>query len=78
VEPLPDLNALSDNELKELIEELEREEDEISYQRRLLHGRLDILRAERTARLKKGGGAHVDVDKLSDILAKKVPPPEAE
>jgi aryl carrier-like protein len=77
VEPLPDLNALSDNELKELIEELERDEDEISYQRRLLHGRLDILRAERTARLKKGG-AHVDVDKLSDILAKKVPPPEAE
>ena len=77
MEPLPDLNALSDNELKELIEELEREEDEISYQRRLLHGRLDILRAERTARLKQGGG-HVDVEKLTDILAKKVPPPEAE
>ena len=77
MEPLPDLNALSDEELKELIEELEREEDEISYQRRLLHGRLDILRAERTARLKQSG-AHVDVEKLTDILAKKVPPPEAE
>jgi hypothetical protein len=39
--------------------------------------RLDILRAERTARLKQGGG-HVDVEKLTDILAKKVPPPDAE
>jgi hypothetical protein len=77
VEPLPDLKSLSDDELKELVERLEREEDEISYQRRLLHGRLDILRAERTARLKQGG-AHVDVEKLTDILAKKVPPPEGE
>jgi hypothetical protein len=77
VEPLPDLKLLSDDQLKELVERLEREEDEISYQRRLLHGRLDILRAERTARLKQGG-AHVDVEKLTDILAKKVPPPEGE
>ena len=75
MELLPDLKALSDDELKDLVERLEREEDEISYQRRLLHGRLDILRAERTARLKQGG-AHVDVEKLSDILAKKVPPPD--
>jgi hypothetical protein len=77
VEPLPDLKTLSDDQLKELVERLEREEDEISYQRRLLHGRLDILRAERTARLKQGG-AHVDVDKLTDILSKKVPPPDAD
>ena len=76
MEPLPDLKELSDDQLKQLIERLEREEDEISYQRRLLHGRLDILRAERTARLKQGG-AHIDVDKLSDILAKKVTPPDA-
>jgi len=77
VEPLPDLKELSDDQLKELIERLEREEDEISYQRRLLHGRLDILRAERTARLKQSG-AHVDVEKLTDILAKKVPPSDAD
>jgi aryl carrier-like protein len=77
VEPLPDLEKLTDDELKRLIDELEREEDEISYQRRLLHGRLDILRAERTSRM-KGKGAHVDVDKLADVLARKVPPPDEE
>ena len=76
-ETFPDVSSMSDKDLKELIDELTDDERELSYQRRLLHGRLDILRAERTARLKKGG-AHVDVDKLSDILAKKVPPPEAE
>jgi hypothetical protein len=74
VDPLPDLSTISDDDLKKLIAELEQEEDEISYRRRLLHGRLDILRAERTARLKKTGG-HVDVDELTDILASKVPPP---
>ena len=77
MEPLPDLATLSDDNLKKLIDDLTQEELEISYQRRLLHGRLDILRAERTARLKQGG-AHVDVEKLTDILAKKVPPPDTE
>ena len=75
MDPLPDLSTLSDDELKRLIDELEHEEDEISYRRRLLHGRLDILRAERTARLKKKGG-HVNVEVLTDILASKVPPPD--
>ena len=75
MDPLPDLSTLSDDDLKKLITELEQEEDEISYRRRLLHGRLDILRAERTARIKKSGG-HVDVDVLTDILASKVPPPD--
>jgi hypothetical protein len=75
VDPLPDLSTLSDDELKKLIDQLEHEEDEISYRRRLLHGRLDILRAERTARLRQKG-VHVDVEGLSEILASKVPPPE--
>ena len=51
VEPLPDLGTLSDEELKALIDTLEREENEVSFRRRLLQGRIDILRAERTARL---------------------------
>jgi hypothetical protein len=81
MEALPDLASLSDAELKELVRSLEKEEDEISYRRRLLHGKLDILRAELVARLqKKGEGelAHVDVDRLTDILAGKGSPPTNE
>ena len=78
MEPLPDLPSLSDAELKQLIGDLEKEENEISYRRRLLHGKLDILRAELVARLqKKGEGelGQVDLDRLSQILAGKVTPP---
>ena len=78
MEALPDLAGLSDAELKDLIRGLEQEENEISYRRRLLHGKLDILRAELVARLqKKGEGelGQVDLDRLSQILAGKVNPP---
>jgi len=81
MEALPDLARVSDAELKELIHELEAEENDISYRRRLLHGKLDILRAELVARLqKKGEGelAHVDLDRLTEILAGKAAPPDRE
>jgi hypothetical protein len=52
VETLPDLLPLSDGELSALLAQLEAAEDAVSRRRRLLHGRIDILRAERTARLK--------------------------
>lgn len=78
MEPLPDLATLSDDDLKSLIDELEREENEVSYRRRLLQGRIDILRAERTARLKGKGVADVDVDKLTDILSARSAPPADE
>lgn len=71
---LPDLATLSDDDLKALIEELEAEENEVSYRRRLLQGRIDILRAERTARLKGKGVSDVDVDRLTDILAARSSP----
>jgi hypothetical protein len=75
VEALPDLKTLADADLKQLIEELTRQEDEISYQRRILHGKIDILRAELTARLKnKGEGAilnQLDLDRLTEILVQK-------
>lgn len=51
METLPDLLPLSDNELSALLEQLVEAEDLVSRRRRLLHGRIDILRAERTARL---------------------------
>ena len=80
MEPLPDLGLVSDSELKGLIEESEQQEREVSYQRRLLHGKIDILRAELVARLQKSGGRsvldQVDVERLTDILTGKVAPPE--
>jgi len=78
MEAFPDLASLSDSELKDLITRLEAEENEISYKRRLLHGKLDILRAELVARLqRKGEGelGQVDLDRLTDILAGKTAPP---
>jgi hypothetical protein len=81
VEPLPDLTTLADDELRSLIADLKKEEDELSYRRRLLHGKIDILRAELVARLQKsvGGGRgtlSADIDKLTEILARKAPPPD--
>jgi hypothetical protein len=79
VEPLPDLAMLSDADLKKLIAELTQEENQVSYQRRLLHGKIDILRAELVARLQKTGGAsvldQVDVDHLTEILTSRAAPP---
>lgn len=78
MEPLPDLATLSDEDLKTLIEELERQESDVSYRRRLLQGRIDILRAERTARMRKsyhaGNEQLTDMDKLTDILSQKGAP----
>jgi len=79
VQPLPDLHTLSDEDLKALIEELQTEEDAVSYRRRMLQGRIDILRAERAARLKGKGVSEVDVDRLTDILApRSSPTPDVE
>jgi hypothetical protein len=78
VEPLPDLGSLSESELKTLIDALEAQEHEVSYQRRLLHGKIDILRAELVARLQATGGQsvldQVDVDRLTAILTGKTAP----
>ena len=82
MEPLPDFDNFSDEELKQLIDRLMREENEVSYRRRVLHGRIDIFRAERAARLQRkvGEGRNpledVDVARLSQILAGKAVPPD--
>ena len=74
MESLPDLSTLSDDDLKTLIDELTEEENEVSFRRRLLQGRIDILRAERTARLKGKGVSDVDVEALTDILSSRSAP----
>ena len=79
MEPLPDLGTLSDDDLKRLIDDLTQQEREISYRRRLLHGKIDILRAELVARLQRSGGRsvleQVDIDRLTEILTGKGAPP---
>ena len=78
MEPLPDLPTLSDDDLRVMIRQLEKEEDEISFQRRVLHGRIDILRAELVARLREqvsaGEAKLADVERLSEILTSRASP----
>jgi hypothetical protein len=78
MEPMPDLATVSDEDLKKLIDELTTEEQEVSKRRRLLHGKIDILRAELVARLQSTEGQsvldHVDVNALTDILSGKATP----
>ncbi|MEJ7714654.1 MAG: hypothetical protein WKF40_02690 [Thermoleophilaceae bacterium] len=80
MDTFPDLGALSDVELKQLIQQFTEEEQEVSYQRRILHGKIDILRAELVNRLRKkheeGESAlsGADVQQLTDILSGKSMP----
>ena len=80
MEAFPDLASLSDDDLKQLIDELTRKEQEVSFERRMLHGKIDLLRAELQARLRKSGGKSVlddvDVGRLAAILAGKATPPD--
>jgi hypothetical protein len=77
MDTFPDLGSLSEAELKELIRELTDEETDISYKRRILHGKIDILRAELVNRMRKkhDGGEQLitgeDVQQLTDILARR-------
>ena len=73
---LPDLGTLSDQELRDLIRELMVEEHKVSYERRLLHGKIDILRGAPGAAAEAGGGGRqplheIDVDKPAAILARR-------
>lgn len=65
--PGPDLSALRLPELRTLRRDAQREEADLSYVRRLLQGRIDILRAELARR---GGGAAPDgvMQRLPEIL----------
>jgi hypothetical protein len=78
VDLLPDLGSLSDEELKQLKDEFEEQEQQLSYQRRVLHGKIDILRAEIVARLQRTAGQsaldELDVSRLSEILTARSAP----
>lgn len=72
---LVNLRSKSDEDLKTVLDELCKEEAELSFKRRVLHGKIDILRAELAQRFKKrheNGESIIseyDIGKLSEILA---------
>ena len=74
---LVSIRSYSDDELKALSEELQKDEREVSRRRRLIHGKLDIVRAEIVRRLrdKHQSGAGLlgegDIEALSRILSTK-------
>lgn len=73
---LIDLGNKTDEELRKILDELYTEEERLSYERRVLHGRIDILKAELTERLKKKREKGVsvisgeDIERLTQILAR--------
>jgi hypothetical protein len=82
MDTFPDLGSLTDEELKDLIKEMTDEEIEVSYRRRILHGKIDILRAELVSRLRRKDESGelvisgADVQRLTDILTGNFPPPD--
>lgn len=63
-EEVPDLTSFSEEELKAQLEAFSLEEREVSYRRRMLQGRLDLLRAEFVRR----GGLSVSPEELARAL----------
>ncbi|MFI6725037.1 ABC transporter substrate-binding protein [Streptomyces sp. R-74717] len=64
--PQPELDGLRLPELRTLRRESQRDEADLSYVRRLVQGRIDILRAELARRMDPEAPV---VDRLSEILA---------
>lgn len=70
-----ELTNMNDKELKGLLEKLYREEEKVSYRRRIIHGKIDVLRVELVRRLKSKQSrgeklfTRTDIDRLSEILA---------
>lgn len=73
---LTNLHEKNDEELKSILETLVSEEEKVSYRRRVIHAKIDILRAELKERIKAQHerGEQVvtksDVRRLSEILAR--------
>jgi anti-sigma-K factor RsiG len=67
---LRDLDQLDLAEVRGRRDDAAQEETDLSYLRRLLHGRIDIVRAEQKRR-REGGSSSV-VERLAEILADNV------
>lgn len=60
----PDLTSISEDELSVRLRELAEEEWEISYRRRVIQGRIDLIRVE----LVRRGGVALSPEELAHIL----------
>lgn len=63
-EGLPDLTSAPEGELRSLLQELVGEERRVSYRRRILQGRIDLIRAE----LVRRGDAALSPEELAKVL----------
>jgi hypothetical protein len=81
---LLNIQTYNDAALKDLVKRLSEEERELSKRRRLLHGEIDIVRAELVRRLrdKHQAGESVvtegDLTALAEVLSNHRPPDAAE
>jgi hypothetical protein len=60
----PDLTSVSEEELRARLKELAEEERAISYRRRVIQGRIDLISAE----LVRGGGVALSPEELARVL----------
>lgn len=70
-DPAPDLVGLDDEQLKAEIHRLTDREREISFQRRFLHGQIELARGELLRRVTEVGSTNLtagDIDELDRIL----------
>lgn len=88
METAAEIARMGDDELRERLRDVRAEEDSVSYERRMLHGRIDVVRGEIKERLRARAGEATDdaadglerlLRNLKDVLAHVGPPPlEAE
>ena len=64
-----DLTALTEDELRGRLEELVEEERSISYRRRVLQGRIDLIRAELVGR----GAAALEPETMARVMLGRSP-----
>ncbi len=63
-EEAPDLTTISEDELREWLKQLSEEEREIGYRRRVIQGRIALMRAE----LVRRGGVALSTEELARVL----------
>ena len=63
-EKAEDVTALSEEDLRERLEALSEEERALSYRRRILHGRIDLIRTELVER----GAVALPPERLARVL----------
>ena len=68
-EEAEDITALSEGDLREILEALREEERTVSYRRRILQGRIDLIRAELAGR----GVAALAPEDLARVLLGELP-----